>query len=121
VYILSAGWGLIRSDFLLPQYDITFSPSADPYKRRRPRDPYADYRHLETDSDEATMFFGGKAYLPLFGELTAGCRCQRVVYYNSSVPPSTPGCALVRYKTRIQTNWHYDCVKAFLAGQLAAA
>jgi hypothetical protein len=24
-YILSAGWGLVRSDFLLPDYDITFS------------------------------------------------------------------------------------------------
>lgn len=28
VYILSAGWGLIRSDFLTPYYDITFSSSA---------------------------------------------------------------------------------------------
>jgi hypothetical protein len=27
VYILSAGWGLIRSDFLTPHYDITFSQS----------------------------------------------------------------------------------------------
>ena len=25
VFILSAGWGLIRSDFLTPDYDITFS------------------------------------------------------------------------------------------------
>ena len=30
VYILSAGWGLIRADFLTPSYDITFSGSADP-------------------------------------------------------------------------------------------
>ncbi len=28
MYILSAGWGLIRSDFVTPDYDITFSPSA---------------------------------------------------------------------------------------------
>jgi hypothetical protein len=28
VYILSAGWSLIRSDFLLPYYDITFSSGA---------------------------------------------------------------------------------------------
>jgi hypothetical protein len=25
VYVLSAGWGLIRADFLTPSYDITFS------------------------------------------------------------------------------------------------
>ena len=29
VYILSAGWGLIRADFLTPYYDITFSQSAE--------------------------------------------------------------------------------------------
>jgi hypothetical protein len=28
VYILSAGWGLIRADFLTPYCDITFSASA---------------------------------------------------------------------------------------------
>jgi hypothetical protein len=33
VFILSACWGLIRADFLTPSYDITFSPSAESYKR----------------------------------------------------------------------------------------
>ena len=36
VYILSAGWGLIPADFLTPHYDITFSASADAYKRPNP-------------------------------------------------------------------------------------
>ena len=36
VYILSAGWGLISASFLTPDYDITFSSSADGYKRRAP-------------------------------------------------------------------------------------
>lgn len=35
VYILSAGWGLIRADFLTPYYDITYSEKAESYKRRR--------------------------------------------------------------------------------------
>ena len=34
VFILSAGWGLIRSDFLTPQYDITLSSLAPPAERR---------------------------------------------------------------------------------------
>jgi hypothetical protein len=38
VYILSAGWGLIRSIFLTPYYDITFSQSAARYKQRRKKD-----------------------------------------------------------------------------------
>src|SRR5262245_50043580 len=39
-YILSAGWGLVRSDFLLPDYDITFSSQAEPWKRRTKRDAF---------------------------------------------------------------------------------
>jgi len=33
VYILSAGWGLLGAGFLTPYYDITYSQSAEPYKR----------------------------------------------------------------------------------------
>jgi hypothetical protein len=36
IYILSAGWGLIRADFLTPYYDITFSHSAEGYLMYRP-------------------------------------------------------------------------------------
>lgn len=27
LYILSAGWGLVKADYLLPKYDITFPPA----------------------------------------------------------------------------------------------
>ena len=37
VFILSAGWGLIASEFLTPSYDIAFSGNAERYKRRRRR------------------------------------------------------------------------------------
>ena len=33
-YILSAGWGLINSEFLTPYYDITFSAMADAFTGR---------------------------------------------------------------------------------------
>ena len=36
VYILSAGWGLIRGSRKIPDYDVTFSQSASPEKRVRP-------------------------------------------------------------------------------------
>jgi hypothetical protein len=38
VYILSAGWGLIRADFLTPHYDITFKQGAERFKRRKKQD-----------------------------------------------------------------------------------
>jgi hypothetical protein len=42
LYILSAGWGLIRADFPTPYCDITFSTQADRWKRRRKSDRYED-------------------------------------------------------------------------------
>ena len=43
VLVLSAGWGLVRSTYLLPDYSITFSNSADKHERRPARDTYDDF------------------------------------------------------------------------------
>ncbi|MHB0665642.1 hypothetical protein ACX4MV_12140, partial [Roseomonas mucosa] len=63
LFILSAGWGLVRADFLLPDYDITFSTSAEPWKRRRASDKFSDFNALER-TQEDIVFLGGKDYLP---------------------------------------------------------
>lgn len=118
VYILSAGWGLIRSDFLTPQYNITFSASAERFKRRLQRDPYADFCHLSDDGAGQILFFGGKDYLPLFCRLTAALDARRIVFFNSKTAPKTPGCLLVRYETTMRTNWHYACVNDFLRDKI---
>jgi hypothetical protein len=70
VFILSAGWGLIGADFLTPYYDITFSQSAEGFKRRRKTDRYLDISVLPDRPDEEIVFFGGKDYLPLLLSLT---------------------------------------------------
>jgi hypothetical protein len=108
-FILSAGWGLIRSDFLTPNYDITFSSQADEGKRRRRRDLFADLVQLDLASTEPIVFLGGKDYLGLFSSLTSTLRAERQVFYNSATTPSVPGCRLQRYETTLRTNWHYEC------------
>ena len=118
VYILSAGWGLIRADFLTPCYDITFSPSADAYKRRRKTDRYDDFRMLQDDTQDDIVFFGGKDYLPLFCSLTNTIRSTKVVFFNSANVPRFNGCAFRRFETTTRTNWHYECVNAFLGGTI---
>jgi hypothetical protein len=117
VFILSAGWGLVRGTFLLPKYDITFSGDAESYKRRRQQDHWPDFRHLE-DTGVPIVFFGGKDYLPLFCRLTSGFSSPRTVYYGSKAPPEAPGCKLVSYPTTARTNWHYGCVASFLEGKV---
>lgn len=117
VFILSAGWGLLASAFLTPNYDITFSNQAEPYKRRRlARDSYADLRMIPTEPVGPVVFLGGKDYVGLFQALTTGSGTKRVVYYNSDVAPVARGCSCIRFETTTRTNWHYECGKALIAG-----
>jgi hypothetical protein len=102
VYILSAGWGLIRADFLTPYYDITFSPSADAYKRRRRADRYDDFRMLSNGTGEGIVFFGGKDYLPLFCSLTDPIRNKKFVFFSSATVPQFKGCTFKRSTRQFQ-------------------
>ncbi|MBL4617865.1 MAG: hypothetical protein JKY46_09215 [Robiginitomaculum sp.] len=114
VYILSAGWGLIAADFLTPVYDITFSGSAEKYKRRGKKDNYADFRMLQSADNEPVIFLGGKDYIPLFCHLTSHLNTKRVVIYNSKNKLFAPGCSMSLYKTTTRTNWHYKCAQAII-------
>ncbi len=118
LFILSAGWGLIPASFLTPAYDITFSQSADEYKRRRKNDVYRDLSLLPLDSLQPTVFLGGKDYLPLFTRLTIGAKGPRIVFYNSMNRPDAPGCDLRRFETTTRTNWHYECARALAEDRL---
>ena len=125
VFILSAGWGLIPADFLIPDYDITFSNKAkcdNAYKRRRRNDAFMDLSMLPADRTGPIVFLGGKDYVPLFCCLTEGAKSERIIFYrcgeNSDNPPTAPRCKLLRFETRTQTNWHYECAKALMQGKI---
>lgn len=119
VYILSAGWGLIKATFLTPYYDITFGPSAAAYKRRRKGDKYRDFCMLPDRVDEEIVFLGGKDYVPLFCSITSSAQNRKTVFFNSAFPPDAPGCTLKRFPTSTRTNWHYECANALLDGNIA--
>jgi hypothetical protein len=118
VYILSAGFGLIRSDFLTPSYDITFSQSADAYKIRRRADRYEDFRMLPNDTAGEIVFLGGKDYLPLFCKLTDNTKGKRIAFFNSTNVPRFERCVFKKFETMTRTNWHYECANALLGGKL---
>ena len=117
-FVLSAGWGLVGADYLLPYYDITFSNSAkgrSAYKRREHGDRgYRDFAMLPKDTSERVFFFGGKDYVPLFCHLTEGV-AQRTVFHYSRTPPFAPGCDFKRYSAAPPRTWYYECAMAFAA------
>lgn len=121
VYILSAGWGLIRADFLTPYYDITLSrppKKAELYKWRRPGDDFEDYCHLPAGDTEPVIFMGGESYRPLFERLTSGAVAPKTIYYRAEEIARQPGFAYEKYESRRKTNWHYSCVSDLIAGEL---
>ncbi|MBX3684550.1 MAG: hypothetical protein KF909_00335 [Rhodocyclaceae bacterium] len=113
VFILSAGWGLITADFLTPDYDITFAHTKEmPWTRRSKKARrFCDFMMLRADPDEDVVFLGGQAYLPLFCALTSSTPSRKIVFFNSTSPPSAHGCELSKYRTNCRTNWHYNCAR----------
>ena len=126
-FLLSPGWGLVRSDFLLPNYDITFSGSVSPVndwankkaiRRKWPHDCFEDGSMLPEKTNDTVLFFGGEAYRNLFLKLTENMKAERVVFYCTEDEPECPGCTTVRFGKGCYTNWQYGCAKKFLAGTL---
>ncbi len=112
-YILSAGWGLLRAEFLTPDYDITFSQArnVERFKRRRHGETYRDFSMLPPNTVEPVTFFGGKDYIGLFCRLSESVGGPRIVWYNSEIAPRVPKCEVKRFHTTTRTNWQYECVR----------
>ena len=123
LYILSAGWGLLKAEFLTPAYDITFSQvkKEERYKRRMESDRYDDFSMLPATTDEPIVFFGSKGYVVQFCFLTRDLRRDKIVFYNAEEAPNAPGCVLKKFEGATRnTNWQYDCANAFLDGDITA-
>lgn len=121
LFILSAGWGLVRGNYRLPQYDITFSKQAEPYKRRQPDDRYQDLNQLPPTPAGPVVFLGGRDYLPLFSALTQSLRAPVIVPFRCEPADRAPGVTqdghlrFVPYRTTAKTNWHYGCAERLCA------
>ena len=119
VYILSAGWGLIKSTFLTSYYDITFStnPKVEKWKRRNFKKDKFEDNPLSKDISDTIVFFGGKDYIPLFCKLTRSLDCRKIVLYTGKKPLVLPNYRLKRSDRKGQ-KWYYQCAKDFLDGYL---
>lgn len=112
IYILSAGWGLIRAGFLTPVYNITFTSIKNKkHIKRYKRQEFSDFNML-TDDGEDVVYIGGKSYQPMFCRLLQNYACRKLVVYNSINKLGLPhGFEAVLYKTNTRTNWHYEIAK----------
>lgn len=121
VFILSAGWGLIRAPFLTPDYNITFSKEAKkakPWAWRNREDVWLDFNHLrdvQIGIDEPIHLFGGSDYRKLFYTLVTTLPGKKIVHYKGNVERRN-GFEYAEYKgPEKNRTWHYRAAKEFLA------
>lgn len=114
VYILSAGWGLLSANFLTPNYDITFSASAEQAKRRKKKDPNFDLCMLPANTTDKIVFLGGKDYISLFCDLTSQIQSEKYLFYSSAIAPDKHDFISKKFETKTRTNWHYECANALI-------
>jgi hypothetical protein len=116
-YILSAGWGLVSSEFKLPNYDITFSSNANiniDAKRSKNNNNlpiYNDFNQLNINDNEDIIFIGSPDYIQLFIILTQNLPNRKIIYWKSkSLRRIYPNDTFeYRYfQTNTNTNWHYE-------------
>jgi hypothetical protein len=123
-FILSAGWGLVESDFLLPYYDITLSSSQkikECYKRKKGK-IYHDFNDLKTKvkQDDTIYFPGLKDYLDLYYYLMKDLPGKKVIYHYCYCQKigKKEGYDYRRFCEGGQRTWHYEWAKRLILGEL---
>ena len=122
VYILSAGWGLIGSNFLTPNYNVTHG-GQDPMNSRRGKDVVRDFNHLTLHAggtERPIIFIGGSKYVRQFCKLTETFGCRKVVFYCGQRPSLPPGYTPIGYiGDSSARTWVYQCARDLIGGKIA--
>ena len=96
------------------------SSGSPPHAHGGKRLLFYSQRLAPDDEKDTVMFFGGKDYVSLFYELTKSMRNKKIIFYNSKQIPHLDGYIFKRFETSTKTNWHYECVSAFLQDAIEA-
>ena len=126
LFIFSAGWGIVRADYKLPKYNVTFSNSNNIpiYAKRNDNDTFNDFNQLEgVDENERIIFIGGKDYVLPFCQLTNHLPNQKIVVYkNHDVLNNNPylnnNFQFMHYQTNRRTNWHYEYANRLINNEI---
>jgi hypothetical protein len=130
-YIFSAGWGIIRANFKIPFYDITYSTDSKvpKYAMRKDNFGWKDIIHLNDDylnedygkfyRDAEVIVFAGSDYVePFFCDMAQSklyIPPKRImIKYKSQNLIQRQDFVYEYYETDINTNWHYEAAKEFL-------
>lgn len=127
LFIFSAGWGIIRADFRLPKYNITFSNNRNipNYAIRNNVDIFHDFNHLEgIAANEQILLIAGSDYVLPFCQLTANLPNEKIIIYkNQALLNNNPylnnnNFHFNHYQTNRRTNWHYEFAQRLINNEI---
>jgi hypothetical protein len=119
VYILSAGWGLVRADKYIPNYDVTFARRGDPGVRIKVEDRrlYPSLSDEIPDDEEINLFFS-RSYALYWSHLYRGASQRTVLHWRlgQKLPKGKYGTKPPHDCGSQMTNWQYTAAQQFIAG-----
>lgn len=126
LYIISAGWGLIRADFKLPNYDITFKTGVSACNFRSFQALFNDFNHLKNiPIDEIIVFIGSPDYINLFYSMTKEIPNKKVIFWKLAGTPSNfkkilndKNYCFKYYKTSKRQGWYYELARKLINGDV---
>jgi hypothetical protein len=136
VFILSAGWGMIRANYPTPAYNITFSSQAGknssppkknekPWVYRPPRSECQYFQQVPVQGNDPIVFVGSLDYLLVFRRLVE-CLHRRTIVFTYGENCATkarkklPREWEVRpFQSEHSRTWHYECAEALAHGALS--
>ena len=113
LYILLAGWGIVRADFLIPASEITFTVKL-PNNYNLKDGFYRHYNMLPDDAGDPVVFFGRDECIPLFCDLTGKILGKRYAFYKGD-RPDAPCCELREFRPSDSNPiWYYETARKFI-------
>jgi hypothetical protein len=124
LYIISAGWGIIRADFKLPNYDITFKTGVSPCNYRSFQVLFNDFNHLKNiPVDEIIVFIGSPDYINFFYSMTKDIPNKKVIFWKKAETPTKfknicndKNFYFKYYETKKRTGWYYELARKLING-----
>jgi hypothetical protein len=127
LFIFSAGWGIVKADFRLPKYNVTFSNGKNVpiYSKRNKNDLFNDFNHLEgIDENETIVLIASKDYVLPFCQQTNHLPNQKVIIYkNMGVLNHNPYANInnfrfKHYLTNERRKWHYEYANKLINNEI---
>ena len=126
LFIFSAGWGIIKADFRLPKYNITFSNNNVPnYAIRNNGGIFHDFNHLDGIAEnEQILLIAGMDYVIPFCQLTENLPNEKIIIYknqnllNNIQYLNNGNFQFQHYQTNRCTNWHYEFAQRIINNEI---